>query len=103
RSVSPSPAPRSFPTRRSSDLRTATAWQAALRRGRLLADLGIERLLGRRAELAGGAAGAAAQLLRRPGHPVGDLVADLLEVNLLRSEEYTSELQSPDHFVCRLL
>src|SRR5258708_29759360 len=28
---------------------------------------------------------------------------DVLSGNLLRSEEHTSELQSPDHLVCRLL
>src|SRR5258708_11910628 len=28
---------------------------------------------------------------------------DLILVNLSRSEEHTSELQSPDHLVCRLL
>src|SRR5258708_31406929 len=33
----------------------------------------------------------------------GDLVAGGEHGNLLRSEEHTSELQSPDHLVCRLL
>src|SRR5258708_31048062 len=28
---------------------------------------------------------------------------DVVDVLLLRSEEHTSELQSPDHLVCRLL
>src|SRR5258708_17058664 len=32
------------------------------------------------------------------GNPYKDLVSDLM-----RSEEHTSELQSPDHLVCRLL
>src|SRR5947208_9013661 len=30
-------------------------------------------------------------------------VAEPLDPRLLRSEEHTSELQSPDHLVCRLL
>src|SRR5258708_30842131 len=30
-------------------------------------------------------------------------VGDLLQVGAARSEEHTSELQSPDHLVCRLL
>src|SRR5258708_20802545 len=34
-------------------------------------------------------------------HDVRDLFDSLL--NLTRSEEHTSELQSPDHLVCRLL
>src|SRR5438552_10352350 len=34
----------------------------------------------------------------RPGPGVGDFRTDLA-----RSEEHTSELQSPDHLVCRLL
>src|SRR5947208_6050099 len=33
----------------------------------------------------------------------GSLVYDLLDIRLARSEEHTSELQSPDHLVCRLL
>src|SRR5438552_13446878 len=38
-------------------------------------------------------------------HPVGDLLAWLTTAptKLVRSEEHTSELQSPDHLVCRLL
>src|SRR5258708_12100337 len=31
------------------------------------------------------------------------LLSDYLEIPNLRSEEHTSELQSPDHLVCRLL
>src|SRR5258708_8873571 len=30
-------------------------------------------------------------------------VSQVLSENVLRSEEHTSELQSPDHLVCRLL
>src|SRR5258708_28215925 len=32
-----------------------------------------------------------------------ELFADFLVAETLRSEEHTSELQSPDHLVCRLL
>src|SRR5258708_24565144 len=39
--------------------------------------------------------------------PAGDEVADILQQpgysGAARSEEHTSELQSPDHLVCRLL
>src|SRR5258708_25052727 len=34
---------------------------------------------------------------------MGFYCVDNLPVNLIRSEEHTSELQSPDHLVCRLL
>src|SRR5947208_8268999 len=84
----------SFPTRRSSDLRA-----------RLRKDLGSHRTSGDRADVAlsshayGYAAPArnvvaltcywALQWQRQPMPP--------------RSEEHTSELQSPDHLVCRLL
>src|SRR5438552_12566381 len=74
----------SFPTRRSSDLAgraipvVVRAAGAGADRGRVRAAWGL-RL--------GGAAGAGA-----------DHAA-----HALRSEEHTSELQSPDHLVCRLL
>src|SRR5947208_11227930 len=54
-------------------------------------------------------------LARRPPHANGDLHLRLVDVvviaksleslgqHLHRSEEHTSELQSPDHLVCRLL
>src|SRR5258708_12226502 len=46
--------------------------------------------------------------LVRPGksmfeHPLEHLVRQKLHVFGERSEEHTSELQSPDHLVCRLL
>src|SRR5438552_5397882 len=46
--------------------------------------------------------------VRRRGHPdrrVGLLLGERpdLDVCVARSEEHTSELQSPDHLVCRLL
>src|SRR5438552_5962336 len=42
------------------------------------------------------------------GHSVADFVAECVRLEpefaaLRRSEEHTSELQSPDHLVCRLL
>src|SRR5258708_16947958 len=37
------------------------------------------------------------------GMELRPLVADLAHVAQHRSEEHTSELQSPDHLVCRLL
>src|SRR5207244_12174773 len=37
--------------------------------------------------------------IRIGGHGIGGAVV----VHILRSEEHTSELQSPDHLVCRLL
>src|SRR5438552_9589738 len=44
---------------------------------------------------------------RRPGAPLQALLAqaphDVFDVDDGRSEEHTSELQSPDHLVCRLL
>src|SRR5258708_27071756 len=49
--------------------------------------------LGRRPALVG--------LLRQPFPAAADL--DLQDPQRARSEEHTSELQSPDHLVCRLL
>src|SRR5207244_5131537 len=51
------------------------------------------------------------QLIGDPtaGHPASDhdyienLIHESPEAKQLRSEEHTSELQSPDHLVCRLL
>src|SRR5690348_17590674 len=69
----------SFPTRRSSDL--------------VHPDMGLRHLGPRRVPLAGVA------LARRLVGPGAGLVAPVD----LRSEEHTSELQSPVHLVCRLL
>src|SRR5207244_5740353 len=49
-----------------------------------------------------------AALDERGAHPIrfagpGGQVSQAAAVVLLRSEEHTSELQSPDHLVCRLL
>src|SRR5215216_5846059 len=41
--------------------------------------------------------------LPREPEPVGDITAARVLLKLGRSEEHTSELQSPDHLVCRLL
>src|SRR5438552_10093043 len=41
--------------------------------------------------------------LRELNETRGDLANDSLDSFGLRSEEHTSELQSPDHLVCRLL
>src|SRR5207244_13392882 len=42
-------------------------------------------------------------LFRYVSGSTDDHVAEQEEPHLLRSEEHTSELQSPDHLVCRLL
>src|SRR5207244_9858706 len=84
----------SFPTRRSSDLYDALLSQAA----QLPADLDAVLLRARRI--------AARDRDRGLDRHVGDVgilagQGDLAEDE--RSEEHTSELQSPDHLVCRLL
>src|SRR5947208_8677619 len=60
--------------------------------------------------LAGDVADDAAEIgSKRPQGPIGALellgmgIALVLDQGELRSEEHTSELQSPDHLVCRLL
>src|SRR5207244_11182736 len=58
--------------------------------------LALRRALGRGATF-GPALEEAFALAARGGHPLGSFV------DRLRSEEHTSELQSPDHLVCRLL
>src|SRR5690348_18019122 len=86
------PARHSFPTRRSSDLALAHAIAAhfAARRDdpthELVADheAGLDHAL-------------------RPLVPVVDVQVSAADRGLLRSEEHTSELQSPVHLVCRLL
>src|SRR5438552_13802144 len=43
---------------------------------------------------------------QRPGHPASSRMDEHFRALLaasIRSEEHTSELQSPDHLVCRLL
>src|SRR5690606_41448990 len=92
---------RSFPTRRSSDLLAQVAGRAA-RLGlpvegvNALAETGIERILEQAAKL-------------RPRIIVADSVQTLWTESLtaapgsVRSEEHTSELQSRENLVCRLL
>src|SRR5947208_12761622 len=81
----------SFPTRRSSDLKMPSrivGWAAVLLSLPLWGDdwTGLGRDDARTR--------AASEILTSPA-PLGSPVA--------RSEEHTSELQSPDHLVCRLL
>src|SRR5690348_17879652 len=40
---------------------------------------------------------------RRTRHHLDERGRDFIELSVLRSEEHTSELQSPVHLVCRLL
>src|SRR5207244_9266149 len=76
-----------FPTRRSSDLR----WRVAIAT-RAASIIASASALGARVRGGDGRRSASTRFLalRRPSPP-------------LRSEEHTSELQSPDHLVCRLL
>src|SRR5437764_15448693 len=75
----------SFPTRRSSDLKPivpaeSTPWPP---NSQTLLD--------------------ASTKLAAPQRPPGMLQGELLPVQVARSEEHTSELQSPMYLVCRLL
>src|SRR5947208_942244 len=93
----------SFPTRRSSDL--YFEWVQDL--GRLFWDR--DEIRGRLADKLGNAFDRVWQLAERDGITLRNaaLVAGIREVSAAlearRSEEHTSELQSPDHLVCRLL
>src|SRR5258708_17165962 len=49
-----------------------------------------------------GAPTSAAEITERAGHVLAE-VSNGLGIIVSRSEEHTSELQSPDHLVCRLL
>src|SRR5207244_8594737 len=81
----PPPAPHSFPTRRSSDLPDHVTARLVARRpsARTPSPLLTARLVARR--------------------PSARTPSPLLTARLVRSGEHTSELQSPDHLVCRLL
>src|SRR5947208_13193177 len=93
------PRPTPFPTRRSSDLAEAhspqSEWNAKPRQ-RSEEQRSARPGLGEREE---------------PGRPLTATLTDYLRRkrvllvldNCGRSEEHTSELQSPDHLVCRLL
>src|SRR5712691_1026277 len=70
--------------------RSAAPGQTPSRRRGLLANLRVQRFLGRSAEFTSGISGAASQLLRRPAHSVHDVVAHLLQVNLLQIKHHAS-------------
>src|SRR5207244_11654106 len=85
-----------FPTRRSSDLTTLLLGQHDETGRALAAYAGIMR--------------GALDYYKPPGDRLGALTAEnrdrllaTLQAHHDRSEEHTSELQSPDHLVCRLL
>src|SRR5207244_11017617 len=88
----PHPALHSFPTRRSSDLDEAHAGTQDRREHELLAGE-HRRPHGRHGRF---------DLDQLERQVARDLVAQQ-HADLVRSEEHTSELQSPDHLVCRLL
>src|SRR5207244_13164789 len=94
------PPPHSSPTRRSSDLPHPAA------RDRRLAEGPARRreLLGQLVRAVPEGGPRAVRALARPSR-AGDAGGRELERRRLgsRSEEHTSELQSPDHLVCRLL
>src|SRR5207244_11240464 len=99
----PHPTLRSFPTRRSSDLTPQPAARAVLPLAapRLLRGA---RLRARHRLACGGFARGAelrgARSRRHGPRSFHDLAHAAID---RRSEEHTSELQSPDHLVCRLL
>src|SRR5207244_5280130 len=84
----------SFPTRRSSDL-----WRSAAIPGgrKARVDDGSHQSETRNARLHAGLFGRQLDARTRGSQ------ASRCRRDLLRSEEHTSELQSPDHLVCRLL
>src|SRR5947208_9924105 len=87
----------SFPTRRSSDLKATPALSSASsRRGLSRTTCGIDMLCPYLALAASGSL-----TLPPPAAPI--LPRHTSSPAALRSEEHTSELQSPDHLVCRLL
>src|SRR5947208_9061183 len=76
----------SFPTRRSSDLGERTERPEYI------------------PPIEGGRRTARGELFRRPPQPPPTVpVVPVAGDERVRSEEHTSELQSPDHLVCRLL
>src|SRR5207244_13515012 len=100
RSLYGSPAPRRlhpFPTRRSSDLAHGTSRERPVSASQL----------GRRADTAGGSARPVAHGEQSAEAGVSEAsrawAARRARLTVPRSEEHTSELQSPDHLVCRLL
>src|SRR5207244_11058364 len=95
--IHPPPLP-SFPTRRSSDLMD-TANAQELDRQMLHVSEEMSKLNPDRSAVAA-AASLAVPLAQRIAERLAALPYDQA---LVRSEEHTSELQSPDHLVCRLL
>src|SRR5207244_12356230 len=89
----------SFPTRRSSDL--TLAWQMEFAPATVPAQL--EYLLNTPVQMAQSQAAPAPQKRAAGGEVRFDFSAETVGAPPQRSEEHTSELQSPDHLVCRLL
>src|SRR5207244_13444520 len=96
-------APTSVPTRRSSDLEVAIRQVGELGRERQAADRPVLRLAREPPLLDATREIAVDRRLSPFAELVADFAPDRLEAGLhahLRSEEHTSELQSPDHLVC---
>src|SRR5205807_10330368 len=101
--LSPRPCLHSFPTRRSSDLVRAETSQFAAKHDQmnLVADLRPERPFTAQLDLV-----ALPWVRRKADQQTIDLAAfgaELARLLFTRSEEHTSELQSPCNLVCRLL
>src|SRR5690606_42007559 len=92
----------SFPTRRSSDLGAGFAGLAAARR--LTENRPHDHIVILDAQKAGdGASGRNAGFAIDLPHNVSSSLEQLEKSNSYRSEEHTSELQSRENIVCRLL
>src|SRR5207244_10924453 len=87
----------SFPTRRSSDL-SSVRWSSC-RRGRMSSSIFSARGESIRGCSARTQGNRTVNVLPLPS----SLLSETSPPSNLRSEEHTSELQSPDHLVCRLL
>src|SRR5207244_11897344 len=97
----PPPTLHSFPTRRSSDLITPFG-QTGPWRDRLGSELVAAALAGM-VYVNGHHDGTPLHPLGPQAYHCAGLTAAIGILCALRSEEHTSELQSPDHLVCRLL
>src|SRR5207244_7538105 len=90
----------SFPTRRSSDLEVHTLWgtvdMMVLFAPELSRDSRTAPRVAQQIDWSNGGDGIVVRSAIKS-------VADLKKKTITRSEEHTSELQSPDHLVCRLL
>src|SRR5207244_12343156 len=99
----PYPVHHSFPTRRSSDLNSGAALmpqpvlEAVVNHVQLEATIGAYEANERELEKVEHVYDAAARLINCAPDEIAFME------NATRSEEHTSELQSPDHLVCRLL